>query len=366
MIETLERPKEKIGSDAFRIEYGQDISKNVLVDDIVSYLGEYRFKLPKYHYTLDFADGQIIDPNRRESMEEMSQRAIDLKNSQGKSSVRESAEKIGFQKLDQQLRLAKTGDSIIWMSPMGSEADGYGDYGFVFLGQINGDGHEKKISMTAIRIEHPTIDQFNKINEALTQEKITYQNPEEFLANPKVLEYIAEDYLDSILKKTFSFDSNEKIQKMFKQVMSRVSSMISDLADLLMNPWKSKEEKIKGLNSLENYVLKLKNEYEILPWEKIIYEKKQRISDIVGDYGHKPPVVAGSCGSTGNKDGFSTSNLFAKGSGLNSILSEQEWFTCPKCGYKADGPVGNTCPKDKGGCGLTKEAYAKESGVSCD
>jgi hypothetical protein len=42
--------------------------------------------------------------------------------------------------------------------------------------------------------------------------------------------------------------------------------------------------------------------------------------------------------------------------------SSQEWFTCPKCHHKADGPVGNTCP----GCGLTKEAYAIESGVSCN
>jgi hypothetical protein len=43
-------------------------------------------------------------------------------------------------------------------------------------------------------------------------------------------------------------------------------------------------------------------------------------------------------------------------------LSDQEWFTCPKCHYKADGPVGDTCP----GCGLTKEAYAQASGEICE
>lgn len=50
-----------------------------------------------------------------------------------------------------------------------------------------------------------------------------------------------------------------------------------------------------------------------------------------------------------------SSNLFEDG--------DQEWFSCPKCSYKADGPVGNTCP----GCNLTKEEFAAEEGVVvCD
>jgi len=351
----------KVESDAFRLEYGPEVPKGVLIDDIVSYLGEYRFKLPEYFYILDFADGQLIDPHRRESMEQMSQRAIDLRNSKGRSSAREQAEKIGFQELDRQLITAQIGDSILWMSPMGLESEGYGNYGFAFFGKVNG-GFEKRISMKAKRIEKPTLDQFNKVNEVLIQEKTTHQKAEDFLSSPKVLQNLSEEYLDLVLKKVFNFRPNEEVQKMFKKVIGRVSSMISDLADLLMNPWKTKEEKVKGLNAVENYVLKLKDEYEALPWENIIYDRNQRIGDIVGDYGHKPPAAAGSCGSTGNKDGFTTGNVFAKGSGLNSLLSEEEWFNCPKCKFQADGPVGNQCP----GCGLTKEDYAKETGVSCD
>lgn len=45
--------------------------------------------------------------------------------------------------------------------------------------------------------------------------------------------------------------------------------------------------------------------------------------------------------------------------GDTSLLSEDEWFTCPKCGYKADSSVGDQCPS----CGITKEAFAKESGA---
>lgn len=48
-----------------------------------------------------------------------------------------------------------------------------------------------------------------------------------------------------------------------------------------------------------------------------------------------------------------------------SGASESEWFKCPSCGYQADGPVGDSCPKSKGGCGLTKQAFAKSGGKVC-
>jgi len=78
--------------------------------------------------------------------------------------------------------------------------------------------------------------------------------------------------------------------------------------------------------------------------------------------------VAGPCGPS---SGFSSNSAGGKGSG--SVFSDafsiadfgisQEWFVCPKCKFKADGPIGNKCP----GCGLTKEDYAEESGEPvCD
>ncbi len=128
----------------------------------------------------------------------------------------------------------------------------------------------------------------------------------------------------------------------------------------------TKKGKIGGPHFFENYAIKVQADYESFGNENVIYIKGHdnnlRVMDIVREYGHEPPKVAGSCGSTSGKDGFSTSNIFGKASGLNSVLSEQEWFNCPKCEYKADGPVGNQCP----GCGLTKEAYAKETGITCE
>ncbi len=47
---------------------------------------------------------------------------------------------------------------------------------------------------------------------------------------------------------------------------------------------------------------------------------------------------------------------------LRSIKSRQDdHFTCPKCHFKADGPVGNQCPN----CGLKKEEAAEEGFATC-
>lgn len=78
--------------------------------------------------------------------------------------------------------------------------------------------------------------------------------------------------------------------------------------------------------------------------------------------------VATGCGSS---SGFSKNNSGARSNGsvfsgafsIADFGTSQEWFTCPKCGYAADGPIGNKCP----GCNLTKEDYAEESGEPvCD
>ncbi len=366
MIETLQRRHETVGSDAFRIEYERNLNDAVLINDIVSYLGEYRFKLPNFCYRLDYVDGQLIDLNRRESMVTLSQRAIDVKNHQNKSSSREQAEKIGFQKLGRELRQAKTGDTIIWMSPQGPKSEGYGDYGYIYFGKVEGDGHEKKISMIAKRVDESTIEQFNQAREAFFGSHKKLQKAEEFLVEPAVLkENISEAYVDSVLKKIFTFKPSGKIQRIFEKVIENSYSLITDLVALIKNPWKAIQEKIKGLHSLENFVLKLRKDYESEEDENLIYIKSSgndlRIKDIVGSFGHEPPKVAGSCGST-SSNSLNSSNIFNSLSSLNSLFNENEWFQCPECGFKADGPVGNTCP----GCGLTKEAYAEEAGVSCD
>lgn len=373
MIEILERPQYKVDLpnnvkswqsdlDAFRIEYKTNIPENVLIDDVVSYLGEYRFNLQKYSYNLLFKDGKLMDPHRKESMENLTQRSIERKTSEWKSTSRERAEKEGIINLDRQLVAAKEGDTVVWASPPGKKEDGYGDYGFIFIGNVRVDKSlDKSVDITAIRVENPTIEQFNKAIYLLTGEKVEYARPEEFLANSRVIkEELKEGYVDALLGMSFSFKPNPQEQEKFKQIIHRMHPLIADFVHLPNN------EKRKALNVLENYSLKLLKEQNYSKRENIIYiktpETNLRIRDMIGDFGHEPPKVAGSCGSTGNKDKFTSSNIFSKGSFLNSSFGEQEWFHCPKCDYQADGPIGDTCP----GCKLTKAEYARQTGVSCD
>jgi len=358
---TVLRPvsQEKVGSDAFRVEYRRDIPDQVLYDDVVSYLGEYRFSLPKYSYNLKFKDGKLRDPNRHDSMEELSQRAIDFKRKVGKYFVREQAELRGFQSLNDQLKYAKTGSTIVWASPPGPKEDGYGDYGFVYFGKVEeSNPEEKNVKMTAMRIEKPNISQFNKAIQMFGDEKADHVAAEEFLASPNVFaDDLNEGYAEAILGRVFNFKSNEKKQEEFRAIMKKMFPLIWDFIGSSRN--------LRGLYSLENYALALKKDYERSEREGIVeiadLKSAKTLKDIIGDYGHEPPKVAGSCGSTSNNK-VKSSNVFNSYSSLNS-LSESEWFTCPKCGYEADGPIGNKCP----GCNLTKEDYAEESGEPvCD
>lgn len=93
----------------------------------------------------------------------------------------------------------------------------------------------------------------------------------------------------------------------------------------------------------------------------------QHIAAMVGRYGRRDvKEVKAGCGSSGGFSfGGGGANMLA-----NSVASfasgsrNQEWFSCPKCSYQADGPIGNgPCP----GCGLKKEEFAKESAAPiCD
>jgi hypothetical protein len=358
---------EKNTSD-FRLEYRKNVPDQVLIDDVVSYLGEYRFSLPKFSYELKFSNGKLRDPHRLDSMEELSQRAIDASMSKGKFSTREQAEKTAFQKLDQDLKVAKHGDTIVWISPPGPKEDGYGDYGFVFFGKVEGNGAlEKKIKMTAIRIENPTIEQSGNVIQILSGNRPSYKTAEGFLANPLVLtENLSEEYVDSVLGTVFSFKANPQEQKNFNKIIAKMFPLIAEFVHSAKDPWKKQSEKIKELYSLENYALRLKREYKqsLIKGENIVVDFKPNIGlmDIRGEYGHEPPKVAGSCPSSNKSSNILSRNSFINSLLGNSLSEDQEWFHCPKCSYKADGPIGNQCP----GCGLTKEAYAEESGVSCD
>lgn len=359
-------PLEKNTSD-FRLEYGEKVPDQALINDVISYLGEYRFSLPKFSYGLKFSNGRLKDPCKGDSMRDIAQKALERRMIDKKSISREKAEAQGIVNLDSQLEFAKDNDTIVWASPPGPKEEGYGNYGFIFVGNIRSDSlTEKKINMTAVRIENPKIEQFNQAMYLFTGEKTNYKTAEEFIANPKVIGgNLNEDYTDALLGMSFSFKPNAKEQEKFDHIIQRMFPLISEFVHSAKNPWKSKQEKLKELYSLENYALELKREYgqSLTGRGNIIVDFKSalKLPDIVGEYGHEPPKVAGSCPSSSSSS-LTSSNILSNKSLLNDLLGDQEWFHCPKCGYQADGPIGDTCP----GCKLTKEEYAQETGVSCD
>lgn len=353
--------EQQVKSDAFRIEYQPNISEKILLDDVVSYLGEYRFGLQKYSYDLTFKEGKLRDLHRNEPMTDLAQRAIDRKFRESRLSLREQTEKEGFLNLDQQLSSAQDGNTVVWASPPGPKEEGFGDYGFIFIGKVKEkNSAEKQLKMTAIRVEKPTLSQFNQAWRLLTGETTDRKTPEEFLRNPQIIrEDLQEGYIDALLGMSFNFQPKKEEQGEFMKIIREMDPLLKDFVYLVRSG--SSQEKIKALNVLENYALKLKQDDET---KNIIYVRPRddlRIKDIVGEFGHKPPAAAGSCGST-TRNEFTSSNILTRGSLLNSLSENQEWFTCPKCSYKADGPIGNTCP----GCGLTKEEYVQETGDVCD
>lgn len=94
-------------------------------------------------------------------------------------------------------------------------------------------------------------------------------------------------------------------------------------------------------------------------------EKYQKIAPNTVDYASFGKILADlrslpGCNGGGKKFGSIIDSVTPR---LAKTPGEQEWFNCPKCGYQADGPVGDSCPN----CRITKEQFSVESGQEvCD
>lgn len=345
--------KERLGSQAFNLEYEPAVADLELRDDVVSYLGEYRFQLDKFRYGFVFSGDSkttmcLRDTRRGEPMRTKILRAIEERKKLGLPTEREEAELAGIEHLDEQLRFVQSAGTILWASPPGPKEQGYGDYGFLFLGQVRRMRElHAEVSMVAIRVENPTLEGFNSALSMLLQEDIAFERAEDFLQSPWVVNtQVPESTVDAVLKEVFPKKNGETQEEKFKQIIKELDLLISDFIRFTKHG--SKEEKLRAFYTLENYALALKE-------AKSLGSYRFRLDELVPYYSYKPPAAAGSCGSTAD---MSSNNIFNKFNALHKALfGESEWFKCPKCDYQADGPVGNKCPN----CGLTKEEYARKS-----
>ncbi len=302
---------EQYGSDAFRLEYSKNTPPRAIIKDIESFLGEYIFELTEYDYELSYENGQLLDPYTHEPMISKAYRAIGIKTAQGRITTREEAELAGLANLQTQLLSAKKNDSIIWISPPGPKSEGYGDYGFIYLGKVT---EETVLNMTAIRVEKPEIKQFVQFFKLFAPHDST--SPvlaEEFIANPLVLADRSKSELRSLLIEYF-LQKAPLEDPYFVTTLAELTPYINKyLQTLQYGAPKIFEQQV--FNMLINYSLQIKNalegeeERESLPFMQAVKL-----------YGESTPRLIGSCGAVVG----SANDLFNSLSPFSRVLSENK------------------------------------------
>lgn len=376
-------------SDAFCLEYRPDTSYQSFYNDVVSYLGEYRFKIPQYDYQFLYAKDNLtsksdvletyhlLDPVDNQPMAIKAERAICKKKEQWKNHSREIADQKGILSLECQIAKTQNDNLIVWASPPGPAEDGYGDYGFIYIGEIFKpiNSNDKNIKMTAFRIEKPTIDQYNQTLSILTNQKIKYSKAEEFIANPMIIPPINRQEIQNVLTSVFNFSADQNQEIIFRKVIKTLKPYIEEFAGQIQQG-KPINELRKTFNALQNYAIKLKEifaENQLfadLPFSAPSFSmpavnKQMLFQLMVAQFSsYAPPVILGSCGSTeSSRQLFKSPSIFSPISFLkNSILSEvDENFVCPACYQESKPPVGDSCPK----CKITKEEAKHKGLVVC-
>lgn len=377
--------REVVGSEAFNLNYDAPPKDEEIRADVISYLKEYRLKAQRHDYVLIYGCDQngegemtIRDEKRGEPMKIKAKRVIEERKIKGKSTDREEAEEAGLGELDSQAPTAEDGDTAFWLTPPGLQVEGYGEYGFVFRGKITDLGNgERLFAMSAFRVEHAgisreeVIEKYNAAFSALTSEQIIHSHATDFLKTPKFVRgSVEEEKITDILRKNFSFTTDSEGEHKNRAIIQKIEQdgLFSEFIRVMRIG--SNEEKKKTFYALENYALKLKDKplsellekqdkTAIYTREPLPYPTQEmpqtRFKNFVAEYGFRPPVAPGSCGSTGEQE---SNSLISAGRSGGIGGKSAEWFTCPQCQYQASGPVGDACP----GCGLTKEEYAKTSG----
>ncbi len=325
---TQSKPSYDVDHNAFALEYAPNKAESALYKDIESYLGEYRFNIPKYEYRLNFTTDsndqrQLRDNEEGLSMAQICQNSIDRKLILGKNIQREKAELTGIEKIDHILTTSSQGETLVWLSPPGSKEDGYGDYGFCFVGEVQ-DSHtnsgDKSLSMTAIRVEKPSLDQYNRFINILQSSDTPVQSPEQLLANPTMLRGVTKAHIYSLMPEIFNFKIDNKKEAKFRESMNRLQPYIMEFINMVKSGVPRAELR-RAFNAIEVYSEQLRNGYSTSFDTEINNTYQTRtmsFNQLLLMYGDKKATpVAGSCGSNGK-----TSNVFNKYSSLSSIMQD--------------------------------------------
>ncbi|MCL4354178.1 hypothetical protein M1349_01765 [Patescibacteria group bacterium] len=305
-------------AQAFRQEFyeGEGLRQRIKTD-LISYLGEYRFKVSEFTYAHGISNGTIVDPITKEAWISKTQKAIDQKLSEGLSSSREKAELTGFQKLEEELGKNPQG-TVAWLSPQGPKKEGYGDYGFAYVGKKVDDS----LQLTAIRLDRPVISEFNRVKRILTNDGDEFEKAEDFLRSPWVIDKDVEDVKALIYEHFWVGDLSSK--KIFHQAMLDINSALDSCADIIEKG--TIDQKRKAFNTIENLAIEVKKRLEFK--EKKTDPQELRSCDHqfsalmqLENYNKQAEKVAGSCGSSGINE---SNDIFNNLSTLRSIFPNGE------------------------------------------
>ncbi|EKD85996.1 MAG: hypothetical protein ACD_37C00538G0002 [uncultured bacterium] len=297
-MQRLEGEPQLVSSNSFRVEHRPDVTAPEMHDDIISYLGEFRFQVQKYDYNLSLSRQgdrwRLGDTYRGEPMTTKAHRAMMERIAWGEPTHREEAEFTGLTFLEQQLADAQTGDSIIWFSPPGPKSQGYGDYGFGFEGRVISENEDKKsIRMTANRFERPTLEQFNEVFRHLVGSGFNGQHADDFLRMPVVIKGgLSNEFIELVFANSFEFDYDPNERVRFDAV---IKHRIRPLINEYMHSQKdmSISDRIKSIHAMENIVTEARRN---LSSEIVLLERKVlTLADARAQYGHQPEKVEGSC-----------------------------------------------------------------------
>ncbi|MGA2911727.1 MAG: hypothetical protein ABSE17_03805 [Candidatus Levyibacteriota bacterium] len=328
-----------------------------------THLGE-RFGVLLSSTRYEIKEGQIFGENTDEPFINMISRGVEYRKRHGNETDRdrEQAELAGFTIIQKTLTTGDVpiGTMILSISPPGRESSSY-QHNFydIFTLKDNGEGRfiEARRYSSSLSAQE-TVALLKNVDVV----GIDYQpTPECLLSNPIKIEsrndsFITADNIHKYLHREHEYLSEVEFAEIIRICTPLITSYINTLSEMPIDTRMQLLTLNAILNKADMALVYIRNgsKYPYLD----SYAFTARTEEIL-DLGSRPvrQVMTG-CGASG---GFSLTSFNKSISSPFSVseFSDQEWFTCPKCHYKADGPVGDTCP----GCGLTKEEYVEESGV---
>jgi len=347
---------------AYKVEFDRKIvgkeekALQYIGRQVETHLGE-RFNTLLSTFRFELVDGQIYGEDVKEPFLKTIKRGRDYRKIYGEEvdRRRENAEVEGFEKIQKVLVDPKTelGTVVLSISPRGENGSIY-RHNFYDIFTLTEDEKGRYVEGRRYSSALSPVETIKRLRDGLNIMELPFPSDVSLLSNPIVLgqEKGTADEIHSLLHENHEYMNpldfyhlktaiGPFIEIYKEALLEGNEDFIIDSYDAVLNQSDKIWRKLESVEDKGKFVL------EIL---KVGVPSR----DYIRMVGSEPvrQVMTG-CGSSGSASKDKQNNSIFRVSDFS-----EEWFTCPKCGYKADGPVGNSCP----GCGITKEQYAAETG----